>query len=282
MMCGWRGGSGAGGCMRSSVHQVVQCVRPMPSDVCRRPLIPVSSFVVVAVVVVVVDISLLICVAHFHCLFPLLVPIACSHCLFPLLVSIARLRPQVRHIRLELLTAWGGEIVQYVGLSEIRFLGSAPWSQPPRIVGSGHPGRFPPSSGYAGAGHHGRIVTVPKHSAVKFSDVTLVHGVTDGTGGLVNNGTLLLFNVTLESNTSYMWDGGSWRSGGVAVYNRGEVSCDIALARPCGVPEPLALFTILHNTQRLVRFFYGRHRHVTCAPLPPGTPLPRCSWTSAS
>ena len=35
------------------------------------------------------------------------------------------------------------------------------------------------------------------------------------------------FNVTLESNVSYSWDGGSWRHGGVAVYNRGSTYMDL-------------------------------------------------------
>jgi hypothetical protein len=117
----------------------------------------------------------------------------------------------VRYIKFDLVQAYGNQMKQYVGLSEVRFGGELAYLPRPRII----------------AGHNGRVATVPKHFALKLSDVWVSHGVNDGTGGIVVDGTLILYNVTLESNVSYSWDGGSWRAGGVAVYNRGSTYMDL-------------------------------------------------------
>ena len=102
-------------------------------------------------------------------------------------------------------------MIQFIGLSEVRFGGRTTYELRPRIV----------------AGHNGPITKIKPMFAVKFSDVILRHGVTDGSGGIVNDGTLIMYNTTLESNVSYAWDGASWRSGGVAVYNRGNAFLDL-------------------------------------------------------
>jgi hypothetical protein len=117
----------------------------------------------------------------------------------------------VRYIKFDLVSAYGNQMKQYVGLSEVRFGGELAYLPRPRII----------------AGHNGRVATVPKNFALKLSDVWVSHGVVDGTGGIVVDGTLILYNVTLESNVSYSWDGGSWRAGGVAVYNRGSTYMDL-------------------------------------------------------
>ena len=41
--------------------------------------------------------------------------------------------------------------------------------------------------------------------SIQFSDVWLSSGVVDGTGGIVVDGALVLYNVTLEANVSYSW-----------------------------------------------------------------------------
>ena len=102
-------------------------------------------------------------------------------------------------------------MIQFIGLSEVRFGGRTTYELRPRIV----------------AGHNGPIAKIKPMFALKFSDVILRHGVTDGSGGIVNDGTLIMYNTTLESNVSYAWDGASWRSGGVAVYNRGNAFLDL-------------------------------------------------------
>jgi len=117
----------------------------------------------------------------------------------------------VRYVRFEVRSAWGGGMIQFIGLSEVRFGGRTTYALRPKIV----------------AGHNGPIIKVKPMYAVKFSDVVLRHGVTDGSGGIINDGTLIMYNTTLESNVSYAWDGASWRSGGVAIYNRGNAFLDL-------------------------------------------------------